>query len=547
MAKLGITKNLDARIGNKVKNHPDLVDNKWLKDGHSKAFRINDPATKLITMIGAGFFNEPRYYDESKGSTFELSDQAQEIIDTAVSVAESDNPMDLWVICRWAREELHARTTPNVLAAIGANKEGTKSWAREYIPKIAQRADEPIQVFYAYETLFGKPYPNCLKRGLADAISKYDEWQILRYFSNNKGSLKHVLCNIERRNNWPISKELREYIFTGELVDPEKTPILAARKCLAQQKEFDAKSKELILKGRIPWEVVVSQFGSTHEVWEFLVQENLLGYMALLRNLRNLEEASISDSAKRKVKEKLVGGVANSKQYPFRFLAARKNTSTNWAASAIDLALNESVNNIPDVPGKTAILIDVSYSMNSPISLKSAMTCADVSRSLGAVLAKKCGAENVAIYAFAERFQRVQYSDADSVMNIIDRVGRADVGQATYAYLPLQDMTSKRDRFDRIIILSDMQCYTAQPDWWRNGGGAKLQEEILKYKSRVNRDIFIHSVDLQGYGDSQVIPDDKNVQLVGGWSENIFNLIRTFEGIDAGVQIPTIEELRKRY
>lgn len=546
MAKLGITKNASLRISHEVKNHPNLVDNKWLKG--DKVFEIEDPSQRLITMIGAGFFNEPRYYDNSDSSEFTLSDQANEIISTAMAVAVSPNPRDLWVISRWAREELHIRTTPNVLVAIGCYVNETKQWARQYVPKIARRADEPIQILSAYLALFGKPLPNSLKRSLSDAMANFSEWQILRHASQEgHPNLKDLLSMIDRKKDWPISKELYEYIFNGVILDPEKTPVAAARRALATKgKEFDSEAKNLILKGSIPWEVVVSQFGSTKEVWEFMVKNNLLGYMALLRNLRNLEKMDIDAEARSIVRNKLISGAKESKQLPFRFVAARNNVSENWTASAIDLALEETLENVDELPGKTAVFVDVSGSMSAAISQRSSMSCIDVASALGAIIAKKSGAENVGLFPFAKTFKKLQFSSADSTMNIIARIMNTNVGHATYAHLPMQYITDKKEKYDRIILLSDMQCYSESNPYGLTVSST-LGEALKLYQHKVNPKVFFHSIDLQGYGNSKVDTKDKKVHLLGGWSENVFNLIRTFEGIEEGISIPTIEELRKRY
>ena len=58
--------------------------------------------------------------------------------------------------------------------------------------------------------------------------------------------------------------------------------------------------------------------------WEELIFSNKLGYMATLRNLRNILEAGVSKEALNKVCGFLsdAKAVANSKQLPFRFLAA---------------------------------------------------------------------------------------------------------------------------------------------------------------------------------------------------------------------------------
>jgi len=58
--------------------------------------------------------------------------------------------------------------------------------------------------------------------------------------------------------------------------------------------------------------------------WETLIGNGKLGYMALLRNLRNILEADVSAEAMTQVCATLANraAVARSKQLPFRFLAA---------------------------------------------------------------------------------------------------------------------------------------------------------------------------------------------------------------------------------
>jgi hypothetical protein len=414
---------------------------------------------------------------------------------------------------------------------------------------IAQRADEPLQVFAAYMSLFGKPLPNSLKRGLADALAKKNEWEHVRYSVGGPGvhpSTKDMFLMIAREGDWPVSKELFEYLVNDNIVNPEKTPIAAARKALVDCKDFNS-AKELILKARAPWEVVLSQFGNKKEVWEFMIDNNLVGYMAPLRNLRNIEDIKISDSHKKIVKDKLVNGAVSSKQLPFRFLAARKNTTQNWTASAIDLAFNESVANVPIIPGKTLVIMDRSGSMNCLVSGKSQMTCKEVAATLGAILAKRMGTDNVTLYAFADRCAEIKFSDADSVMNIVDNINKTYVGGSTYAQLPVLEAIQKGAKFDRMILLSDMQCYTETSRYRRDNQIVYLDQALNEYRNRVNHDVFMHSIDLQSYGTSQLNPKDKKVQLIGGWSESVFNLITTFEGAEIGTGIPTIEELRKRY
>jgi hypothetical protein len=60
--------------------------------------------------------------------------------------------------------------------------------------------------------------------------------------------------------------------------------------------------------------------GMDAAAWEAVIPQ--MGFMALLRNLRNFDEAKISDSARKYVVDKLSDPeeVAKSRQFPFRFL-----------------------------------------------------------------------------------------------------------------------------------------------------------------------------------------------------------------------------------
>src|SRR5690606_31742406 len=80
--------------------------------------------------------------------------------------------------------------------------------------------------------------------------------------------------------------------------------------------------------------------------------------------------------------------VARSRQFPFRFLAAyRATTSLRWAA-ALERALHASLCHVPALPGRTLILVDLSGSMQSPTAgALSALTRADAAKVFGAALA----------------------------------------------------------------------------------------------------------------------------------------------------------------
>lgn len=69
----------------------------------------------------------------------------------------------------------------------------------------------------------------------------------------------------------------------------------------------------------------------------------------------------------------------------------------------------------------------------------------------------------------------------------------------------------------------------------------------------MNPDCWVYSVNLAGYGQSQLRPGDNRTHLLSGWSEKLLDMIRDLEaGRNPGedgpeVEVPAIEILRSRY
>jgi hypothetical protein len=104
------------------------------------------------------------------------------------------------------------------------------------------------------------------------------------------------------------------------------------------------------------------------EQWAILIEE--MGYMALLRNLRNFDNAQLDPVLAQNIKLRLSNPdeVKKSKQLPFRFYSAWLNVTDKRWADTLDAALQLSIPNIPQLDGRTLILIDTSGSMQCPMS-----------------------------------------------------------------------------------------------------------------------------------------------------------------------------------
>ena len=131
-----------------------------------------------------------------------------------------------------------------------------------------------------------------MKRGIAEAIQNFDEYQLAKY---NGGSKEMKLRDILRITHpSPKSKEVEE-LFGKILNDTLVTPYT--------------------------WETELSARGNTKEVWDELIASGRVGYMALLRNLRNIIKSGADITPVLAVLSNPIQ-VKKSKQLPFRFFSA---------------------------------------------------------------------------------------------------------------------------------------------------------------------------------------------------------------------------------
>lgn len=570
----------------KVSNSPDAMYNR----AGGVAFEIKDPSTKLLTMTGARFFAEPSYYKEDScvssrsgdgktaglqerlkitaekaikfANAVDLDDVSKEIIASVWDICESENPRDALAISNWLRNEMNIRLTPQIILALCSRHPATQKYVREYAKKIVIRPDEVKTVLMAHRYFFGpKTIKNCLNMGLGDAIAKFSEKALIKYDDTNFPKWKDVLRWIKRQQGWPLSKDLARYFTHGE-VSIEGTPIAYKRKLLSSKKSFDAEAQTLAKDSFANWEVLSSQFATTAEgknaVWSFGVDNGLIGYMAMLRNLRNLLEAKVSGEVIDKVCAKLSDRdeVLRSRQLPFRFIAAHDIVKgmgysdimhVGQMLSAIDEACDISAENVDALPGITVIFADNSGSMSCPVSDKSTISCATAANVLCGIIAKR--AEKAYVAAFGTAVGPVTFSKKSTVLHIAEQVRSANThGMSTNAHKCVEWLEQNKIYPDRVILLSDMQCWNDGSGWSSDN---TLSDAWKKYRQSGGKNTWLHTVHLNGYGDSAVSPKDAKVNMVSGFSEKIVGMLLQAEGVvnESGelVATPTIEQIRAKW
>lgn len=467
---------------------------KTVNKAGGQAYKISSSKQKLALSVLTSFFGEKKYY----------GDNSKEIVQLTREVIMED-PHFVSNLALFAREQFNLRTISHVLAAELAFIEDGKPFARFTINSVCKRPDDMTEIMSYYLATHGKPIPNSLKKGLADAFGRFDEYQLAKYNRKQDITLKDVFRLVSPTAN----KGSDRYALYGRLL-------------------------EGTLEIPYTWETELSAKGNKAEVWEELISSKRLPYMATLRNLRNIHQSGAANAQQAYDYIANPLAVEKSRQLPFRFYSAHREMQqqifSRQAISAVEQALEHSLSNAVTMPGRSVFLSDVSGSMGNLLSQKGSVTYKDIALLMAAM--SNSIAEEPLVGVFGEEFKFLTIPNKNSVLSTMNQLAQQRVGHATYLHKPLEYLLQNAIKVDRIVIFSDMQAYTQRQMMWNGWGGTapktkQPQELIEEYRRLVNPDVWVHSVDLTGHSTTQFV--GKNVNLMGGWSEKILDYIMIAE------------------
>jgi hypothetical protein len=373
---------------------------------------------------------------------------------------------------QWLRTEGNMRSASLVGAAEFTKarlEAGLPGQSRQVIGSVLQRADEPGEMLAYWTSVHGRNVPKPVKRGIADAAKRlYNERSFLKYDSDARGYRFGDVLNLTHPDADGWQADLFRYALDVRHGNAEQIPDTlrtlrknaAVRAAAADEPEVLLDSEALRDAG-MTWENALSLAGSTVDkgrLWEALIPS--MGYMALLRNLRNFDQAGVSDEVAARVAERLADPeqVAKSRQFPFRFLSAyRAAPSLRWG-HALDRALSASLANVPALGGRTLIVLDRSPSMfpgyQFSTANKSDITLADQAAVFGCALALRAEKPTVVVYGGTSR--TVSAPRAGSLLKFVDGLGEAISYTDTAGAV-----RSHYARHDRVLIVTDEQSATA--------------------------------------------------------------------------------------
>ncbi len=324
-----------------------------------------------------------------------------------------------------ARERMKLRHAPLLLVREMARHVTHRGLVAETLGRVIQRADELSEFLAIYWAGGRQPLSAQVKKGLAAAFGRFDEYALAKYDRAGTVRLRDVLFLSHARPAGEAQAALWKRLAANELATPDT------------------------------WEVALSAAGrgegaEKRAVWERLLAERKLGTLALLRNLRNLQTAGVSEE----LVHDALGAMKTDRVLPFRFLAAAR-VAPQWEESLETAMFRSLEGRTARLTGHTVLLVDVSGSMESPLSQRSEMRRTDAAYGL-AILLREI-AEKVTIYTFSDEAKRVP---ARRGLALRDALEKSQPHSGTFLGGALRHVESEcRDGYDRIVVITDEQSH----------------------------------------------------------------------------------------
>jgi 60 kDa SS-A/Ro ribonucleoprotein len=414
-------------------------------------------------------------------------DIAQRITDLCMKV----DPFTVAHIADEARTLSHLRHVP-LLMALALVKRGCPNVTPFLIERVVQRADEMAEILSMYWADKSNKHmiPAGLRKGLQRAIVKFDEYALAKNDKNSASvSLRDVLRVVRPQ--------------PGQYGDANNFKRGGLKK---YQQDLWKRAVKGELKTPDTWETQLSAGADKKETFTRLLTEGKLGYFALLRNLRNMEQAGVDYHL---VNEAIRGRKNGAdKILPFRFVAAAR--AAPRFEEALDFSMIRAIDDLPKLKGITLVMVDVSGSMSSKLSAKSDLTRMDAAAALGAIVQS----DRLVVTTFSNGLVEVP---ARRGMAGIDAIVKSQPHSGTELAHCL-DWVNKNVQHDRLIVITDEQASAFGSNHWRNGRG-QLPQPVAPLAYMINVASAQHGV---GYGQGWTAHID-------GFSENVLRFIAECE------------------
>ena len=517
-----------------------------------KAFKLKDKE-ELVSTVMTTFLNDSYYESEA------------EIVNRIHNLIEKVDPLFVAKLALYARNEGNLRSVTHLVSAELAKYISGTDWGKRFYDKIVVRPDDMSEILSAYANINDmrqddiKKIPNAMKRGFKSALEKLDPYRLDKYKMKNRNVSLIDLIRLFHPKGTEKNAEAFKRLVNGESLDGlYSSKILEKVMTKVGQSTKDATEDE---KNEAKFEAISS------------VIDNISGMptMNLLRNLRNILTYAPSKVDEVCEQLRIKNKILNSRLLPFRFATAygeiekmnhcndtkediisfesdKKNANLTKAEfnekkekvlDAIEDALEYSVENIPELEGNVAILIDHSGSVrgdsggDSRVGAFSSTRTAMIGNLFGSMMTYR--QKDVYIGLFGDRLISVPMNRDMRLLDFNKKsyeIG-SKCGRSTESgiYTFIRQCVEEKKKIDNVVVFSDCQigrgnCFT---DWYGYGRGenSKGFNELFKEFKQINPKCKWIVVNLNQSGGTSVFDRSQGILNIAGWSSNIFNVIKS--------------------
>jgi 60 kDa SS-A/Ro ribonucleoprotein len=533
------------------------------------AFKMEDKEELVSTVMTTFLHNE--YYEKE-------SDKVSRI----QSLLKKVDPLFAARLAIYARNEGNLRSVTHLVSAEIAKYIGGSEWAKRFYNKIVVRPDDMSEIVSAYAQINGmkqndiKKIPNAIKRGFKAVLERLDAYQLDKYKMNNRSVSMIDLIRLFHPKGTQKNAEAFKRLVNGESLDDlYETKILEKQMTKAGKDTKDSTIEE-------------KNAAKAEAISEVLDNVKGMPIMNLIRNLRNIilyAPNKVDDACAQLRFEKKI---LNSRLLPFRFATAyseiekmaydeskKADTDITFESDiksneltkeqfdeckgkvldALEDALQYSVNNIPELEGNVAVLIDHSGSVrgdgggSSRVSAFSKTNTAMIGNLFGSMMAYR--QKNVYVGLFGDRLINAPMKRDMKLLDFNEYSYREGAkcggGTETGIYDFIEKCVKENKKVDNVVVFSDCQIgngYSFTP-WYGHSSSqnGKHFHELFKKFRKINPSCNWIVVNLRQSGSTSVFDKSQRILNIAGWSDKIFDVIKSqCKGWDAIIkEIEAIE------
>jgi 60 kDa SS-A/Ro ribonucleoprotein len=366
------------------------------------------------------------------------------VADRIKALVSACAPADVAALAIEARTVHHLRHVPLLLVRELLRTKAGRI-VGDTIAEVIQRPDEIAELVSIYwQEMQGKMLPKQLRLGLARAFRKFDAYQLAKWDSADRPvRLRDVLflCHGKPaggRNGYGKLRRRESPIDRSALNDAERLYLD-------------------LVDGKLPvpdtWETRLSSGMDKGATFETLLREKKLGYMALLRNLRNMEQGGVPVDL---ITSAIIEGASKGKALPFRYIAAYGKAQSPSVKAALDTAMLASLQGMPRLTGNTMILVDVSSSMHAALGGKSESSRMDAACGIAILLRGVCDGAHVATFS-----NKVVSVGGEEGMKLGTAIFTSQPHGGTMMGLAIS--MANCVHYDRLIVITDEQTADVIP------------------------------------------------------------------------------------